>query len=130
MKKLILIGCLFVFLKFSTAIAAVSSPAERSADNFATSFNPQVFSLSKKKENAFDAASATYILSSEDIRRSGVTSIPEALRMVPGLQVARISGNQWAISSRGFNGQFSNKLLVMIDGRIIYTPVFSGVTWD
>lgn len=93
-------------------------------------FDSQIFSLSKKKENAFDAPSATYVLSSEEIRRSGATSIPESLRLVPGLQVARIDGNKWAISARGFNGQFSNKLLVMIDGRIIYTPVFSGVLWD
>jgi len=94
------------------------------------SFDTQIFSLSKKKENAFDAPSATYVLASEEIRRSGATSIPEALRLVPGLQVSRIDGNKWAISARGFNNQFSNKLLVMIDGRIIYTPVFSGVLWD
>lgn len=93
-------------------------------------FNFDIFSLSKKKENAFDAASATYILSSEDIRRSGATSIPEALRMIPGIQVSRIDGNKWAITARGFNRQFSNKLLVMIDGRTVYTTLFSGVFWD
>lgn len=98
--------------------------------DYSASFNPEIFSLSKKKESAFDAPSATYVLGSEEIRRSGATSIPEALRLVPGLQVARINGNQWAISARGFNAQYSNKLLVMIDGRIIYTPVFSGVFWD
>lgn len=93
-------------------------------------FNPQIFSLSKRKENAFDAPSATYVLSSEEIRRSGATSIPEALRLVPGVQVARMDGNKWAISIRGFNRQFSNKLLVMIDGRTVYTQLFSGVAWD
>lgn len=93
-------------------------------------FNPEIFSLSKKKENAFDAPSATYVLSSEDIRRSGATSIPEALRLVPGLQVARMDGNKWAITARGFNRQFANKLLVMIDGRTIYTTLFSGIVWD
>ncbi len=98
--------------------------------SIALSFNTEIFSLSKKKENAFDAPSAAYILGSEEIRRSGATSIPEALRLVPGLQVARISGNQWAISARGFNSQYSNKLLVMIDGRVIYSPIFSGVGWD
>ena len=127
---------------FSTALcflAMVSTPANSAvieseqSDNKKTSFNifdTQIFSLSKKKENSFDAPSATYILTSEEIRRSGATSIPESLRLVPGLQVARIDGNKWAISARGFNGQFSNKLLVMIDGRTIYTPVFSGVLWD
>ena len=95
-----------------------------------TFFNPEVFSLSKKRENAFDAPSATYVLSSEDIRRSGATSIPEALRLVPGIQVARMDGNKWAITSRGFDRQFANKLLVMIDGRTVYTPLFSGVFWD
>lgn len=98
--------------------------------NYQATFNPEIFSLSKRKENAFDAASATYVLSSEEIRRSGVTSVPEALRLVPGVQVARMDGNKWAITIRGFNRQFSNKLLVMIDGRTVYTPLFSGVVWD
>lgn len=95
-----------------------------------TAFNPEIFSLSKKKESAFDAPSATYVLSSEDIRRSGATSIPEALRLVPGIQVARMNGNTWAITARGFDRQFSNKLLVMIDGRTVYTTLFSGTVWD
>lgn len=106
------------------------SAAETKDSGTSTFFNSEIFSLSKKKENAFDAPSATYVLSSEDIRRSGATSIPEALRMVPGLQVARMDGNKWAITARGFNRQFSNKLLVMIDGRTVYTNLFSGVFWD
>lgn len=93
-------------------------------------FNFDIYSLSKKKESSFDAASATYVLSSEDIRRSGMTSIPELLRLVPGVQVSRIDGNKWTISIRGFNNQFSNKLLVLMDGRTVYTPLFSGVVWD
>ena len=93
-------------------------------------FNPQIFSLSKKKESAFDSASSIYVLSSEDIRRSGVTSIPEALRLVPGVQVSRLNGHSYAITVRGFQRQFSNKLLVMIDGRTIYNNLFSGVFWD
>jgi iron complex outermembrane recepter protein len=93
-------------------------------------FNFDIYSLSKKKENAFDVASATYVLTSEDIRRSGVTYIPEALRLIPGIQVSQIDGNKWAISIRGSDHQFSNKLLVMIDGRTVYTPLFSGVFWD
>ena len=93
-------------------------------------FDPQIFSLSKKKESAFDSTSATYVLSSEDIRRSGATSIPEALRLVPGVQVSRINGHTYAITVRGFQRQFSNKLLVMVDGRTIYNTLFSGVFWD
>ena len=90
----------------------------------------EVTSVSKKQETVLNAASAIYVITQEDIRRSGFTSIPEALRMVPGVEVARIDGNKWAISIRGFNGQFSNKLLVLIDGRTVYTPTFSGVFWD
>jgi len=93
-------------------------------------FDTSFFSLAKKNEDAFDAPSAVYVLSANDIRRSGATSIPEALKLVPGLQVAKINGNQWAISARGFNAQFSNKLLVMIDGRTVYSPLFSGTFWD
>ena len=116
------------FVSFSSVAVAVEDTTAEEKKSM--TFNPQIFSLSKKKENAFDAASATYVLSSEDIRRSGATSIPEALRMIPGVQVARMSGNAWAISIRGFDRQFSNKLLVMIDGRTVYTQLFSGVSWD
>ncbi len=92
--------------------------------------NLEVTSVSKKTEKLSDAAAAIFVITQEDIRRSGVTSIPEALRMVPGLQVARIDSSTWAITSRGFNGSFANKLLVLIDGRSVYTPLFSGVYWD
>ena len=93
-------------------------------------FDAELFSLAKKTESAFDSASSVYVLSSEDIRRSGVTSIPEALRMIPGVQVARIHGNAWAISARGFNHQYASKLLVLMDGLTIYSPIFSGAFWD
>jgi len=92
--------------------------------------NVQVTSVSKRSQKLADAAAAIFVITQEDIRRSGATSIPEALRMVPGLQVARIDENKWAISSRGFNGRFANKLLVLIDGRSVYTPLFSGVYWN
>jgi len=89
-----------------------------------------VTSVSKKSQHLADAAAAIYVISNEDIKRTGVTSIPEALRLAPGINVARISSHQWAISSRGFNGSFSNKLLVLIDGRSVYSTSFSGVHWD
>jgi len=89
-----------------------------------------VTSVSKKSQRLADAASAIYVISNDDIKRTGVTSIPEALRLAPGINVARISAHKWAISSRGFNGSFANKLLVLIDGRSVYTTSFSGVYWD
>jgi len=75
-------------------------------------------------------AAAAHIVTGDEIRRSGATSIPEALRGVPGLEVARVDQHTWAVTARGFNDSFANKLLVMIDGRTVYTPLFSGVFWD
>ena len=92
--------------------------------------NVEVTSVSKKAQALSDAPAAIFVISHEDIKRSGVTSVPEALRMAPGIEVARISSNKWAVSARGFNGSFANKLLVLIDGRSVYTPAFSGVYWD
>ena len=90
----------------------------------------EVTSVSKRPERLSDAAAAVYVITQEDIRRSGATSIPEALRLAPGVEVARIDSSKWAITARGFNSRFANKLLVLIDGRSVYTPLFSGVFWD
>ena len=90
----------------------------------------QVTSVSKGEEDFSKAASAIFVITQEDLRRSGVNTIPEALRMVPGVQVAQIDSSTWSISARGFNSRFANKLLVLIDGRSVYTHVFSGVFWD
>ncbi|MEW6159067.1 MAG: TonB-dependent receptor, partial [Verrucomicrobiota bacterium] len=87
-------------------------------------------SLSRTRQTVSESPSAIHVLTQEDIRRSGATSIPEALRQVPGLDVARITAHSWAVSSRGFNDFFANKLLVLMDGRSVYTPLFSGVFWD
>jgi iron complex outermembrane recepter protein len=89
-----------------------------------------VTSVSKKEEKLSDAPAAIFVITQEDIRRSGVTNIPDALRMVPGLEVARIDSNKWAVSARGFNSRFANKLLVLMDGRTLYSNLFSGVWWD
>jgi len=89
-----------------------------------------ITSVAKKPQNLADAAAAVFVITQDDLHRSGATSIPEALRMVPGLQVARIDANKWAVTSRGFSGNFANKLLVMIDGRSVYSSSFSGVYWD
>jgi len=90
----------------------------------------EVTSVSKSAENLQSAAAAVAVVSNEDIRRSGATSIPEALRYVPGINVARQSSSEWAVSSRGFSSVNSEKLLVLTDTRSIYTPLFSGVLWD
>lgn len=92
--------------------------------------NVEVTTVSRQPERVQNAAAAVYVLTREEIQRAGVTSLPEALRLVPGVNVARINANSWAVSIRGFNSRFANKLLVMIDGRSIYSPLFSGVFWD
>jgi iron complex outermembrane recepter protein len=92
--------------------------------------NIKITSVAKKPQRVSQSAAAVHVITQDDIRRSSATSVPELLRNVPGLNVARIDSNKWAISSRGFNGLYSNKLLVLIDGRSVYTPIFSGVFWD
>src|SRR5664279_4722663 len=90
----------------------------------------EVTSVSKKTEKLSQAASAIQVITREQILRSGATSIPEALRLAPNLQVAKVGSHRWAITARGFNSATANKLLVLIDGRSVYTPLFSGVFWD
>ncbi|MGH7802732.1 MAG: TonB-dependent receptor plug domain-containing protein, partial [Candidatus Binatia bacterium] len=90
----------------------------------------EVTSVSRKAEKSSEVAAALYVVTSEDIRRSGARTIADALRMVPGVHVGQIDASQWAIGLRGFSGQLNNKLQVLIDGRSVYTPLFSGVFWD
>ncbi len=90
----------------------------------------EVTTVSRKAERWSEAAAAVYVITGDDLRRSGVRSIPEALRMAPGLQVAMVDANKWVVTARGFSGLFANKLLVLIDGRSVYTPLFSGVFWE
>jgi iron complex outermembrane recepter protein len=90
----------------------------------------EVTSVSNKQQTLSRTAAAVFVITQEDIERSGATNIPDVLRIVPGLDVAQINANTWAVSARGLNGQFSNELLVLIDGRNVYTPSFGGVFWD
>ena len=90
----------------------------------------EVSSVSRKSQTMSSTAAAAFVINQEDIRRSGAASIPEALRLAPGLEVAQIGASSWAITSRGFNGFYANKLLVLMDGRTVYTPLFSGVFWN
>lgn len=90
----------------------------------------EISSASRKVQQVQDVAAAVFVISREDIARSGANTIPEVLRMAPGVEVARIANNRWAVSIRGFNGRFANKLLVLKDGRSVYSPLFSGVLWE
>jgi iron complex outermembrane receptor protein len=92
--------------------------------------NIVVTSVSRREQPLGSAAASIYVISAEDIRRSGATSLPQALRLAPNLFVARADTNQYAVSARGFANTLANRLLVLIDGRIVYSPLFSGVFWE
>ena len=92
--------------------------------------NIEITTVTRQAQPLSDAPAAIYVITAEDIRRSGQTSLPEILRLAPNLEVAQVSNNSYAISARGFNSTAANKLLVLIDGRSVYTPLFSGVFWD
>lgn len=86
----------------------------------------EVTSVSRHEQSLSQIAAGVFVISAEDIQRSGATNIPDLLRMVPGVQVASINSNAWAVSVRGFNGRFANKVLVMVDGRTVYVPSFGA----
>ena len=90
----------------------------------------EISSASRKVQQVQEVAAAVFVISREEIERSGARTIPEALRLAPGVEVARIANNRWAVSIRGFNGRFANKLLVLKDGRSVYSPLYSGVIWE
>jgi iron complex outermembrane receptor protein len=90
----------------------------------------EVTSAARHSQKLSEVPSAIFVITQDDIRRSGATSIPEALRMAPGVEVARVGTDKWAISIRGFNGRFADKLQVMMDGRSVYNPLFAGVQWE
>lgn len=92
--------------------------------------NINVYSVSKSAEPWLRSAAAIYVLSGDEIKRSGVKTMPEALRLVPGVTVARLDAHSWAVTTRGFNGTLVDKLEVLVDGRSLYTPLFSGVYWQ
>lgn len=92
--------------------------------------NVKVTTVSRNPQKLNQVASAVFVITQDDIRRSGATSIPDALRMAPGMQVERVGTDKWAVSVRGFDGLYSNKLQVLMDGRSVYMPFFSGVLWE
>ena len=135
LRKCLFIGMVMLLLASAHAplwakddqILAAQDLSEMSIEDL---MNMEITSAGKKAQKLSEAAAAVFVITQEDIRRSGATSIPEMLRMVPGLEVARNDADIWAVSSRGFNGRLANKLLVLMDGRSVYTPLYSGVFWD
>jgi iron complex outermembrane receptor protein len=125
-RKLVGIALLAV----SARPACVAQPPDLTQKSLEDLMNIEVTSVSKKEQRTSQVAAAVFVISKKDIRHSGALNIPDLLRMVPGLDVAQIDIGKWAISARGFNGQYSNKLLVLIDGRTVYTSIFAGVFWD
>ncbi len=140
-RKFLLIPCIAFTVTFSVFLTPVVVSEEtdsKGAESFVSLtemslehlMDIEITSVSREKEQMVQAPAAIYVLTSEDIRRSGATSIPEVLRLVPGVNVARLNANRWAITIRGFNGTYAQKLLVLIDGRTVYTPLFAGVHWQ
>jgi iron complex outermembrane receptor protein len=121
-------ACVAVLL--STAMLVAQDFPDVTAISLEDLMNLRVTSVSKREQKLADAPAAIFVITQEDIHNAGVHNVPDALRLAPGIEVARIDENKWAISARGFNGRFTNKLLVLIDGRSVYTPMFSGVYWN
>lgn len=126
-------------MKFATlltamlaAFAANSHAASPSIDDLSLEdlVKTDITSVSRKSQSLTDVAAAAFVITSEDIRRSGAQALPDVLRMAPGIQVAQIDNGRYAVSARSFNGRFANKLQVLIDGRSIYHPLFAGVMWE
>lgn len=121
---------MFVFVCLAAAAVYGQSPAAADDLSVEEILRTQITSVGRKAQQVAKAPAAVYVITQEDIRRSGATSIPDLLRIVPGLVVARINGSTWAISARGDARQYSQKMLVLIDGRSVYGRLFSGVFWN
>ena len=120
-----------VSLLMTSAIGNAQPRSKRLSDlSLEELSNVEITSASKRPERLSDAAASVFVISADDIRRSAATTLPEALRLAPNLEVAQAYANGYAISARGFNSSSANKLLVLIDGRSVYTPLFGGVFWD
>jgi len=122
---------LFVFFYVKMAMGGLQkSPIDLTQLSLEELMEIEVTLVSRKPEPLSQAPAAVSVLTSEDLSRLGVTHIPEALRWIPGMEVARIDANKWAVTARGSNSLYANKLLVLQDGRRLYSPVFSGVFWE
>ena len=121
---------LFVSLGWMQCAQAQRTPEDLTEIGLEQLMTMKVTSVSKKEQKLFQAPAAIYVITGEDIRHSGATNIPDVLRMAPGVEVEQIDANAWSINIRGFTNRYSDKVLVLIDGRTVYTPVFSGVLWE
>jgi iron complex outermembrane receptor protein len=110
-------------------VLAQGKEADLSTVSLENLLSIQVSSVSRHDEQLRSTAAAVYVITQDEIRRSGVTDIVDLFRMVPGMDVAQLTANTWAVSARGFNTQYATKMLVLVDGRTVYDPVFSGVYW-
>jgi iron complex outermembrane receptor protein len=117
-------------LAFPSLSRAQTPPVDLANATLEELMNMQVTSAARKSQRAEDVPAAIYVITAHDIRQSGLMTLPEILRLAPGVQVAQVSASKWAVSIRGFNSPYSNKLLVLVDGRSVYSRTFSGVFWD
>ncbi|HLZ49977.1 MAG TPA: TonB-dependent receptor plug domain-containing protein [Candidatus Acidoferrum sp.] len=131
-RKVLRRGCLSLAAAVVMTIPAWSqeTPKDLGSKSIEELMNIEVTSPSKKTESLLEAPAAIFVVTGQDILRGGYSSIPDALRMVPGLHVAQQSSHVWLVSARGFSSLFNAKMLVLIDGRLAYTPTFGGVWWD
>ena len=134
-RSSVLFFAAFVVLTASISPAQDNDPQENSLPllkqlSLEQLMEIEVTSVAKKEQTVWETAAAIYVITQEDIRRTGVTSIPEALRLAPGVTVNRIDANKWSIGVRGFGSRLSRSVLVLIDGRSVYTPLFAGVYWE
>lgn len=131
-----IVACSFAVVLLSSRVGAAAEPEARVAAvdlkklSVEELLDVEVTSVSRRPEKLLDTPAAVEVISAEDLRRSGATRLPDALRIASHLEVAQVDASNWAISSRGFNTGLGNKLLVMVDGRTVYTPLFAGVFWD
>lgn len=126
----LLLGVVLAGAGLSPAQAQSQDAGQLRDLNLSQLANIKVVTANKTPEELWKTPAAIYVITQEDIRRSGATTIPEILRLAPGVEVARLTSNTWAIGIRGFNSSFSKSVLVLIDGRNVYTPLFAGVYWD
>ena len=127
MPKYLLLWVLLSGVSFG---ATQMTPSDLTALSLEELMNIEVVTLARKEQRLFDASAAVYVISGNELRRTGINTLPDALRLVPGMFVAQVDANKWVVTSRGFAGLFANKLLVLIDGRSVYTSLFSGVFWE
>jgi iron complex outermembrane receptor protein len=114
----------------TTTLANPATPVDLARVSLEELMHIKITSAERKEERADEVSAAVFVITHDDIRRSGMTKLPELFRLVPGMQIAQINANEWAVAVRGFNNLYSDKLLVLIDGRSLYNRAFSGVFWD